>query len=88
MRISMKNSNNSKNDDDFQKYLRDLENTNWSVRTKAIFQLKNYDNPVIADALVDRLNDSNENVWVSAVNVLRDKKDPRLVNSLIKMLSI
>ena len=74
---------NEKSIDDLFK---DLNDSNWDIRAKAIYLLKDFDNQKVNDALILKLDDINENVWLSAVNVLKDKKDPRIVNKLSKTL--
>ena len=72
---------------DMQELLNDLKHSDWSKRAKAVYELKGYEDPVITDAIFYCLNDENENVWLSAVNVLKEKNDLRLVKHLIKTLS-
>jgi len=57
----VKNTNGS-NKNDFQKLLSDLNNKDWSVRVNAVFELKNFDDPIVSDALMEKLEDENENL--------------------------
>ena len=66
--------------------LRNLNNLNWSIRAKAIFDLKDSNNPDVLDALIQKLDDDNVNVWLSAIRVLKDKNDSRIAEKLTRTL--
>jgi len=60
-------------------FLKELDDSDWKVRAKAVYNLKEYKNSKVLDALIEKLNDKNVNVWISAANVLIDRKNPRII---------
>ena len=54
----MEDSNNSKQNN-YDILLENLNNSDWSVRAKAVYQLKDYDDPIVIDALINTLKNDD-----------------------------